>query len=201
MPYDDDACVCIYIYIYAHVNIYTLCTVGNHTYIETLHVWLHARPNIQRMRSQPSDAYSACSNTLSAITHTSHMHSKPSATCHFSQRLKRREALEHALRQHRDLVVAEKPGQTRTHRVRVVWRLPHTCACARSALWRAPSEACSWHSYAFKGVFVCLQYMSMHTSSCKQAYKIVSNKALYTLTHQCTHSCGMCLGMHIYLIT
>jgi hypothetical protein len=54
-------------------------------------------------------------HTLPAITHTSHMHTKPSATCHYSQHLKRREALEHALRQRRDLVVVEKPAQAHTH--------------------------------------------------------------------------------------
>ncbi len=53
-------------------------------------------------------------HTLPAITHTSHMHSKPSATCHYSQPLKRREALEHALRQRRDLVAVETPAQALT---------------------------------------------------------------------------------------
>ncbi len=48
-----------------------------------------------------------------------HMHTKLSATCHcYSQHVKRREALEHARRQRRDLIVAENPAQahhTHTH--------------------------------------------------------------------------------------
>ncbi len=72
---------------------------------------LNARRNTQSMCSQPSEAYSACNTHTACITNTSHMHSKPSATCHYSQLLKRREALEHALRQRRDLVAVEVPAQ------------------------------------------------------------------------------------------
>ncbi len=53
-------------------------------------------------------------HTLPVITHTSHMHSQPSATCHYSQPFKRREALKHALRQRRDLVAVEIPAQAHT---------------------------------------------------------------------------------------
>jgi hypothetical protein len=54
-------------------------------------------------------------HTLPAITHMSHMHSKPSATCQYSQLSKQREALEHVRRQRRDLVAAEMPAQAHTH--------------------------------------------------------------------------------------
>ncbi len=71
-------------------------------------------------------------HTLPVITNTSHMHSKPSATCHYSQNFKRREALEHALRKCRDLVAGENPDthtHTHTQRVRVARWLPHTRTC------------------------------------------------------------------------
>ncbi len=70
-------------------------------------------------------------HTLPAITHTSHMQSKPSATCHYSQPLKRREALEHALRQRRDLVEAEIPAQAHTHA-----RIQGEHVCAQCVLTR-----------------------------------------------------------------
>jgi hypothetical protein len=65
-------------------------------------------PSIQLRRTQ------LAIHTLPAITNTPHMHSKPSATCHYSQILKRREALEHARRQRRDLVVIKIPAQAHT---------------------------------------------------------------------------------------
>jgi hypothetical protein len=89
--------------------------------------------------------------TLPAITHTSHMHTKPSATCHYSQPLKRREALEHALRQRRDLVAVQIPGQAHMQGEHVcaqcVWTrslrsmlVAHVCAkrriCCAFAIFR-----------------------------------------------------------------
>ena len=66
---------------------------------------------------------------------------KPSATCSYSQALKRREALEHAHRQRRDLIAKEIPAQAHTG-----WEWRSGClTCAHGAIWCHASEACSWH--------------------------------------------------------
>jgi hypothetical protein len=54
-------------------------------------------------------------HTLPAMTNMSHMPSKSPATCHYSQIFKGREALEHALRQRRDLVNLEIAAQGHRH--------------------------------------------------------------------------------------
>ena len=118
-------CVCVYIYPkHMHTCFHTHTTHTAHSGRPHGHTCMttHVLPGYM-----PGATSSVCArshltrtqlaiHTLPAITHTSHMHSKPSATCHYSQHLKRREALEHALRQRRDLVVAEIPAQTHTHR-------------------------------------------------------------------------------------
>jgi hypothetical protein len=110
-------CVCLCI------NVYTL-NICIHVFTHTQHT-LHtvcARSHLTRTQ--------LAIHTLPAITHTSHMHSKPSATCHCSQRLKRRETLEYALRQRRDLVDLEIPAQAHTQ-MRVVRRLLYARARAK----------------------------------------------------------------------
>ena len=78
--------------------------------------------------------------TLPTITHASHMHTKPSATCHYSQILKRREALEQAVRQRRDLVAVEIPAQAHTHSEHV---------CAQCVLTRSLRSMLATHVCAF----------------------------------------------------
>jgi hypothetical protein len=49
-------------------------------------------------------------------------------TTAFSQRLKRRQALEHISRQRRDLVGRQTPAQTQAGRGLSQWRLPFACS-------------------------------------------------------------------------
>ncbi len=129
----------LYIYVYENSLIWTHSTLTTswsciHTY--TTHFALHANLNVNtRARSHLRPTQLAI-HTLPAITNTSHMHSKPSATCHYSQHLKWREALEHALRQRRDLVVDEVPAQAHTQGEsgEVAASHAHVCAVHHDAL-------------------------------------------------------------------
>jgi hypothetical protein len=124
----------MYIMMYRHMSL------SNWLFINALlnvHMCMHAY----------AYAYaSACHvHTLPSITNMplTHMHTEPSATCHcYSQHLKRREALEHALRQRRDLIAAETPAQTHyTHTQ--TGESGDAAGClmrARSASWRLVSN-------------------------------------------------------------
>jgi hypothetical protein len=159
-------CMCVYIYVcmYVYINIHT------HIHMQVMRICTHRHTAHSRPHGRtytrthlisdymPDARFNVCAcshlrriqlaiHTLPAMTNTSHMHTKPSATCHYSQPTKRREVLEHALRQTRDLVVVETPAQAHTG-----WEWWSGCLTrARSASWRAPSEACSWHTCATNG--------------------------------------------------
>jgi hypothetical protein len=157
----------IYIYIYIYTYIHTHCakTIAVHTHEHTHNAWLYmpdarfnvcARSHLRRIQ--------LAIHTLPAMTNTSHMHTKPSATCHYSQMIKRREALEHACRQRRDLIAMEQPAHAHTG-----WEWWSGCLTrARSASGHAPSEACSWHTDATNDVYVYLQCICIHTQRFKQ---------------------------------
>ncbi len=87
------------------------------------------------------------------------MHTKPSATCHcYSQALNRREALEHAHRQRRDLIVAEPPAQAHAQRLRVVKQLPRAHAHRHMCVSTATYEHGCMHTHTHK--YGCV-YLSM----------------------------------------
>ncbi len=95
--------ICIFVFVYMCICI-------------CMYLWLYVRCKIQHMRLQPSETCAACNiHTASHGKHVPHTHSKQPTTCHYSQLLKWREALEHALRQRRDRIPAEISAQTRTH--------------------------------------------------------------------------------------
>ncbi len=83
----------------------------------------------------------------------------------------------------------------------LLWRylLRHThkvSTFARSACWRAPSEACSWHTYAPKGAFV-VPSLSFDTGINLQP-NIRINQIMNMHTHQYTHSWRVCLAFNAH---
>jgi hypothetical protein len=114
---------------------------------------------------------------------------KPSATCSYSQALQWREALEHAHRQRRDLVVFETPCSG-THRVRVAKQLPHVCAqcnmmsCLRSLFVAQDMTLVFTHQQC-----TCIPWQRFKQYECVHKYKSIQNQ-VHKYTSSCIYVCG-----------
>ncbi len=129
-------------------------------------------------------------HTLPAITNMppTHMHTKPSATCHcYSQIPKRREALEHAHRQRRDLIVAETPAQAHTHTHTYTQTLGQSGYAAGSRVRAVHRDALSqWH--ACKNGW-CQPSCKPHTAFSTRLCDGWHHHASTLHTHAHTHTC------------